>query len=61
VLDTVRLLNAPLTTNGFASLNRLVTLPPGVAQVRVVLFGFTAGDLRTAGSVTFDDVGLFTE
>lgn len=59
VLDTVRLLNAPLATDGFASLTKLVSLPPGVAQVRVVLFGFAAGDLRTAGTVTFDDVGLF--
>jgi hypothetical protein len=59
VLDTVRLLSAPLATEGFTSLNKLVTLPPGVAQVRVVLFGFSAGDLRTAGTVTFDDVGLF--
>jgi hypothetical protein len=27
--------------------------------VRVVLLGFSPTDLRTAGSVTFDDVGLF--
>jgi hypothetical protein len=30
-----------------------------VVKVRVVLFGFAATDLRTAGTVTFDDVGLF--
>jgi hypothetical protein len=59
LLDTVRLLNVPLATDGFATLDKVVTLPPGVAQVRDVLFGFTAGDLRTAGTVTFDDVGLF--
>jgi hypothetical protein len=29
-----------------------------VAEVRVVLFGFSPADLRTAGTVTFDDVGL---
>jgi hypothetical protein len=38
-----------------------VTLPPGVVQVRVVLFGFSPTDLRTAGTVTFDDIGLFEE
>jgi hypothetical protein len=39
----------------------VVTLPPGVAQVRVVLLGFSPADLHTAGSVTFDDIGLFEE
>jgi hypothetical protein len=32
-----------------------------VAQVRVVLLGFGPTDLHTAGSVTFDDIGLFEE
>jgi hypothetical protein len=36
-----------------------VTLPPGVAQVRVILLGFAATDTRTSGTVTFDDVGLY--
>jgi hypothetical protein len=29
--------------------------------VRVVLFGFAPTDLRTAGTVIFDDVGLYGE
>jgi hypothetical protein len=44
-----------------ATLESVVTLPPGVAQLRVVLFGFSPTDLRTAGSVTFDDIGLYEE
>jgi hypothetical protein len=59
LLETVRLLEVPLTTNGFATLEKSVTLPPGVSQVRVVLLGFSPGDLRTRGTVTFDDVGLY--
>jgi hypothetical protein len=36
-----------------------VTIPLGVAQARVVLFGFAPTDTATAGTVTFDDVGVF--
>jgi hypothetical protein len=61
LLDTVRLIDVPPTTSGFTTLEQVVTLPPGVAQVRVVLLGFSPVDLRTAGSVTFDDIGLFEE
>jgi immune inhibitor A len=59
VLQTVRLLDVPLVTNGFTTLQKTVTLPPGVSQVRVVLFGFAPTDTRTMGTVTFDNVGLF--
>jgi hypothetical protein len=59
VLDTVRLLEIPLVTEGFSTLEKSVTVPKGVAEVRIVLFGFAPGDLRTAGTVTFDDVGLY--
>jgi len=59
VLQTVRLLTAPLATNGFASLSQVVTIPAGVAQVKVVLAGFAATDIATRGTVTFDEVGLF--
>ena len=59
LLNTVRLIDVPLVTNGFATLSKTVTLPPGVAQVRVVLFGFAPTDLRTSGTVTFDDIGLY--
>ena len=59
LLQTVRLIEVPLATQGFSTLEQSVTLPPGVAQVRVVLFGFAPTDTRTTGTVTFDDVGLF--
>jgi subtilisin family serine protease len=61
LLNTVRLIDVPPTTSGFTTLEQVVTLPPGVAQVRVVLLGFSPADLHTAGSVTFDDIGLFEE
>jgi hypothetical protein len=59
VLDTVKVLTAPLTTDGFAAWEQTVTIPAGVAKVRVVLIGFSATDLHTAGTVIFDDVGLY--
>jgi hypothetical protein len=59
VLDTVRLIEVPKLAAGFHVLEAEVTLPPGVAQVRVVLSGFAATDIATKGSVTFDEVGLY--
>jgi minor extracellular serine protease Vpr len=59
VVDTLRLITAPLLTDGFAQLEQQVTIPLGVAQARVVLFGFAPTDTATAGTVTFDDVGVF--
>ena len=59
ILDTVRTLTAPLSTDGFVSLERAVTIPAGVAEVRVVLTGFASTDTRTSGTVTFDHVGLY--
>jgi M6 family metalloprotease-like protein len=61
LLNTVRLIELPLSTAGFTTLDRVVTIPAGVVQVRVVLFGFAASDLATTGTVVFDDVGLFEE
>ena len=61
VLNTVRLVEVPLVTSGFTTLERTLSLPPGVVKVRVVLFGFSPADVATAGTVTFDDVGLFSE
>lgn len=58
-LETVRLVTAPLTTVGFQTLEQAVTIPAGVAQVRVLLNGFAPTDGATSGTVTFDDVGLF--
>jgi hypothetical protein len=59
VLETARLVTAPLTTVGFQTLEQSVTIPAGVAQIRVVLSGFSPTDVATSGTVTFDDVGLF--
>jgi hypothetical protein len=59
VLDTVKLITAPLATSGFATLEERVTIPAGVAEVKVVLTGFAPTDTSTAGTVTFDDVGLY--
>ena len=59
VLSTVSVLTSPLTSNGFQQLEQTVTVPAGVAQVRVVLTGFSPTDLAARGTVTFDDVGVF--
>jgi hypothetical protein len=58
VIDTVRLVSAPLSTDGFATLSSVVTIPNGVAQVRVVLTGFAPTDTRAAGTIVFDDIRL---
>jgi hypothetical protein len=58
LLNTVNLLNLPRLTDGFASLEQVVTIPSGVTEVRIVLYGFNATDLRTSGTVTFDNVVL---
>ena len=58
-VDTVKVLSAPLQTDGFEALEQSVTIPPLVAQVRVVLAGFAPTDLATTGTVTFDDVGVY--
>ena len=59
VLSTVNLITASLTTTGFQKLEQAVTIPAGVAQVRVKLVGFAPTDTRTSGTVKFDEVGLF--
>ena len=61
VVGTARLLTAPLTTSGFQTLAETVTIPAGVAKVRVVLTGFAPTDVATAGAVTFDAVGLYAQ
>jgi hypothetical protein len=61
VLDTAKVLSAPLQTDGFKALERSVTIPPLVTQVRVVLSGFAPTDLKTRGTVTFDDVGVYEQ
>jgi hypothetical protein len=59
LLQTVTALTAPLSTVGFQSLEKTITVPAGVAKVRLVFSGFSALDTSTRGSVTFDAVGLF--
>jgi hypothetical protein len=59
VLSQATLITAPLTTGGFQTLEQAVTIPAGVADVRIVLRGFAPTDLATSGAVTFDEVGLF--
>jgi hypothetical protein len=59
VIGTATAITAPLDTGGFTTLESAVVVPAGVAQVRVVLSGFSPLDVSTAGTVTFDDVGLY--
>jgi len=61
VLSTVAVLSAPLRTDGFELIEESLTVPAGVAEVRVILAGFAPTDIRTRGVVTFDEIGLFSE
>jgi hypothetical protein len=60
-IGTATVIGAPLNTDGFVALESRVKLPPGVSQVRVLLTGFSPLDRLTAGTVTFDDIGLFAD
>jgi hypothetical protein len=59
VLDKAKVLTAPLSTGGFVTLEKSVTVPAGVAEVRVVLSGFAPTDTHTSGTIVFDDVGIY--
>jgi hypothetical protein len=61
VMGTVQLITAPLSTTGFTTLERTVTVPVRVVQVRVLVAGFAPTDGATNDTVTFDDVGLFAQ
>jgi M6 family metalloprotease-like protein len=61
LLEVVPLIDVPSLTGGFAVLEQALTVPEGVTSLRIVLSGFSPTDLRTAGLVTFDDVGLYAE
>jgi hypothetical protein len=61
VFGAVRLLTAPLEDAAFETVERTVTVPAGVAKVGGVLTGFAATDVATAGTVTFDNGGLFAK
>jgi hypothetical protein len=58
VLSVANLISVPTATSGFTTLQQTLTVPANVAQVRIVLTGFSATDLRTSGTVTFDNVRL---
>ena len=58
VLGVVDLIGVPTATSGFTTLSQSLTVPANVAQLRIVLIGFSATDLRTSGTVTFDNVRL---
>jgi hypothetical protein len=59
VIGVATAITAPVSTGGFITLESSVVIPAGVAQVRVVLSGFSPLDVATAGTVTFDDMGLY--
>jgi hypothetical protein len=52
-------IGAPPESIALSELERSVTVPARVSRVSVVLTGFAPTDFATAGSVAFDDVGLF--
>ena len=58
VLSVVNLISVPTATNGFTTLQQSLAVPANVVQLRIVLTGFSATDLRTSGTVTFDNVRL---
>lgn len=59
VLNTVTGIATNLTgTNAAQEVVSQITIPPGVAQVRMVLIGFSPTDLNTQGAVWFDDIWL---
>ena len=59
VIGRATLVTVPLGTDAFTAFEQPVTIPAGVAQLRVVLTGFSLTDLATGGTVKFDDVGLY--
>jgi hypothetical protein len=59
LLGTLTVAALPRTTDGVVELDEIVTVPSGVAWVRIVLAGFSPTDVRTGGTVVFDDIGLF--
>jgi hypothetical protein len=61
LLNTVKVIAAPLTTTGFSTLSSQLSVPLNVTSVRLVLAGFAPTDTRTAGTVTFDNVGVWSQ
>jgi hypothetical protein len=62
VLSTVSMLSAPLNSGGaVTTLTRSFSVPLNAVGVRIVLTGFSPTDAATAGTVSFDNVGLYGE
>jgi subtilisin family serine protease len=61
VLNTVKVLTAPLTSAGFTTLSAQVQVPANVTSAQLVLTGFAPTDTKTTGTVTFDNVGVWGE
>jgi hypothetical protein len=61
LLRTLTVATVPRTTVGVVQVDEVVTVPAGVAQVRIVLAGFGPTDVRTSGTVVFDDIGLYAD
>jgi hypothetical protein len=60
LIGSVSVLSAPLSTgDAFQTLEQTLVMPVNVTSLRIVLAGFAATDTRTAGTVSFDNVGLF--
>jgi hypothetical protein len=60
ILNTVTGIATGVTgTTGMQQVLGQVTIPEGVAQVRVKLLAFAPTDLTTQGTVWFDDVWLW--
>jgi hypothetical protein len=58
VLGAVSLISLPKVTNGLITVQQVLTVPANVTALRIVLTGFSATDIRTAGTATFDNVRL---
>ena len=61
LINTVKVLTAPLATTGFSTLSAQVSVPANVTSVKLVLSGFAPTDTRTAGTVSFDNVGAWSQ
>ena len=60
LIGSVSVLSAPLSTgDAFQTLEQTLVVPVNVTSLRIVLAGFAPTDARTAGAVSFDNVGLF--
>lgn len=59
VVGSVTPISVPVDSGGFTTLESRLVVPAGASQARVVLGAFSPFDTSAAGTVTFDEVGLF--